>query len=162
MCSSDLSSFTFLGAYQAVMGMNYGYWGVIIGVALAGLVYVVIALIIKVSGSAWVNRLDVYKRQPQYGKEYATGGVFAAGGLYVILAILIKVLGTKSVMKPVSYTHLDVYKRQVDDYIPTPERKADLPFLMPIEDVFTITGRGTVCLLYTSCRAAGPCGTGCP
>ena len=33
---------------------------------------------------------------------------------------------------------------QVDDYIPTPERKADLPFLMPVEDVFTITGRGTV------------------
>ena len=32
----------------------------------------------------------------------------------------------------------------VDEYIPTPERKADLPFLMPIEDVFTITGRGTV------------------
>ena len=32
----------------------------------------------------------------------------------------------------------------VDDYIPTPERKADLPFLMPIEDVFTISGRGTV------------------
>ncbi len=32
----------------------------------------------------------------------------------------------------------------VDDYIPTPDRKADLPFLMPVEDVFTITGRGTV------------------
>jgi len=32
----------------------------------------------------------------------------------------------------------------VDSYIPTPERKADLPFLMPVEDVFTITGRGTV------------------
>ncbi len=32
----------------------------------------------------------------------------------------------------------------VDDYIPTPERKSDLPFLMPVEDVFTITGRGTV------------------
>ena len=32
----------------------------------------------------------------------------------------------------------------VDQYIPTPERKADLPFLMPVEDVFTITGRGTV------------------
>ncbi|MCI8650628.1 MAG: elongation factor Tu [Anaerotruncus sp.] len=32
----------------------------------------------------------------------------------------------------------------VDGYIPTPERKADLPFLMPVEDVFTITGRGTV------------------
>jgi elongation factor Tu len=32
----------------------------------------------------------------------------------------------------------------VDTYIPTPEREVDKPFLMPIEDVFTITGRGTV------------------
>ena len=32
----------------------------------------------------------------------------------------------------------------VDSYIPTPERKADLPFLMPVEDVFSISGRGTV------------------
>ena len=32
----------------------------------------------------------------------------------------------------------------VDDYIPTPDRKADQPFLMPVEDVFSITGRGTV------------------
>ena len=32
----------------------------------------------------------------------------------------------------------------VDEYIPTLDRKADLPFLMPVEDVFTITGRGTV------------------
>ena len=32
----------------------------------------------------------------------------------------------------------------VDSYIPTPERASDKPFLMPVEDVFTITGRGTV------------------
>jgi elongation factor Tu len=32
----------------------------------------------------------------------------------------------------------------VDSYIPTPERERDKPFLMPIEDVFSITGRGTV------------------
>jgi len=32
----------------------------------------------------------------------------------------------------------------VDSYIPTPERDTDKPFLMPVEDVFTITGRGTV------------------
>ena len=32
----------------------------------------------------------------------------------------------------------------VDEYIPTPERPTDKPFLMPVEDVFTITGRGTV------------------
>ena len=33
---------------------------------------------------------------------------------------------------------------QIDSYIPTPERATDKPFLMPVEDVFTITGRGTV------------------
>ena len=33
---------------------------------------------------------------------------------------------------------------EVDNYIPTPERKSDLPFLMPVEDVFSISGRGTV------------------
>jgi len=38
------------------------------------------------------------------------------------------------------YTLMDT----VDDYIPTPERAVDKPFLMPVEDVFTITGRGTV------------------
>ncbi len=38
---------------------------------------------------------------------------------------------------------LDLMKA-VDEFIPTPERKADLPFIMPVEDVFTITGRGTV------------------
>jgi elongation factor Tu len=32
----------------------------------------------------------------------------------------------------------------VDDYIPTPERDIDKPFLMPVEDIFSITGRGTV------------------
>jgi elongation factor Tu len=32
----------------------------------------------------------------------------------------------------------------VDSYIPTPERKSDQPFLMPVEDIFSITGRGTV------------------
>ena len=34
--------------------------------------------------------------------------------------------------------------KAVDEYIPTPDRKSDQPFLMPVEDVFTITGRGTV------------------
>ena len=51
------SSFTFLGAYAAVIGMNYGYLGVMIGIAFAGLVYVVIALIVKATGSGWVNKL---------------------------------------------------------------------------------------------------------
>ncbi|MGM9609510.1 MAG: solute carrier family 23 protein, partial [Eubacteriales bacterium] len=51
------SSFTFLGAYEAVIGQHYGYWGVLIGVAFAGLVYVIFALIIKFVGSGWVNKL---------------------------------------------------------------------------------------------------------
>ena len=50
--------------------------------------------------------------------------------------------------------------KAVDEYIPTPARKTDEPFLLPVEDVFSISGRGTVatgrvergtvCLLYTS------------
>ena len=44
-------------------------------------------------------------------------------------------IGEESVLKLVD---------AVDDYIPTPSRLLDQPFLMPIEDVFTITGRGTV------------------
>ena len=51
------SSFTFLGAYAAIIGMNYGYWGVMLGILFAGLVYVVIALIVKATGSGWVNKI---------------------------------------------------------------------------------------------------------
>jgi len=36
------------------------------------------------------------------------------------------------------------WPRRCDSYIPTPERAIDQPFLMPIEDVFSISGRGTV------------------
>ncbi|MDO5441064.1 MAG: solute carrier family 23 protein [Bacillota bacterium] len=51
------STFTFLGAYAASIGYGYGYWGVIIGVGFAALVYVIFAIVIKASGSAWVNKL---------------------------------------------------------------------------------------------------------
>jgi elongation factor Tu len=44
-------------------------------------------------------------------------------------------VGEESIMKLVA---------AIDDYIPTPERSIDKPFLMPIEDVFSISGRGTV------------------
>lgn len=42
------------------------------------------------------------------------------------------------------YAPIIALMNAVDTYIPTPERKSSLPFLMPVEDVFTITGRGTV------------------
>lgn len=51
------SSFTFLGALQAAATQNYGYWGLIIGVTFAGLVYVIIALIIKFVGAGWIKKL---------------------------------------------------------------------------------------------------------
>ncbi|MCL6592513.1 MAG: elongation factor Tu [Alicyclobacillus sp.] len=39
---------------------------------------------------------------------------------------------------------IDELMNAIDEYIPTPQREVDKPFLMPVEDVFTITGRGTV------------------
>ena len=42
------------------------------------------------------------------------------------------------------YKCIDELMQAVDTWIPTPDRKADMPFLMPVEDVFTISGRGTV------------------
>ena len=39
---------------------------------------------------------------------------------------------------------IDQLMKEVDAYIPTPERDIDQPFLMPVEDIFSITGRGTV------------------
>jgi elongation factor Tu len=43
-----------------------------------------------------------------------------------------------------NYKCIEELMEAVDQWIPTPDRKSDLPFLMPIEDVFTISGRGTV------------------
>ena len=43
-----------------------------------------------------------------------------------------------------AYASIHELMAAVDDYIPTPERKSDLAFLMPVEDVFSISGRGTV------------------
>ncbi|HOK42969.1 MAG TPA: elongation factor Tu [Thermoclostridium caenicola] len=43
-----------------------------------------------------------------------------------------------------AYAPIFELMKAVDEYIPTPQRSVDLPFLMPVEDVFSITGRGTV------------------
>jgi elongation factor Tu len=50
---------------------------------------------------------------------------------------------SKDVNSP-EYQPIMKLMEQVDSYIPTPERPIDKPFLMPVEDVFSITGRGTV------------------
>ncbi len=61
----------------------------------------------------------------------------------VIRGSALKALNSKSVDDPDAKPILDLIKA-VDDYIPTPERDLDKPFLMPIEDIFSIEGRGTV------------------
>src|SRR5512144_1961964 len=45
---------------------------------------------------------------------------------------------------PLGTPSIDALLKACDDFIPEPKREIDKPFLMPVEDVFTITGRGTV------------------
>ena len=70
---------------------------------------------------------------------------FPGGDTPIIKGSALKVLesDSKDPNAP-EYACIKELMEAVDSYIPTPDRKADLPFLMPVEDVFTITGRGTV------------------
>ena len=70
---------------------------------------------------------------------------FPGDDIPIVVGSALQVLESSStdVNDPVYKPILDLMEA-VDSYIPTPERKADLPFLMPVEDVFSITGRGTV------------------
>lgn len=63
----------------------------------------------------------------------------------IIKGSALKVLeSTSTDLSSPEYAPITELMAAVDSWIPTPERKADMPFLMPVEDVFTITGRGTV------------------
>ena len=62
----------------------------------------------------------------------------------IIKGSALKALEAPSDPSDAAYAPIAELMDAVDSYIPTPDRKADLPFLMPVEDVFTITGRGTV------------------
>ena len=71
------SSFAFLGAYATSISSGYGYWGIIIGVGIAALVYVIFAVIIKAVGSGWVNKLHpaVQELAQRFFKGYITTAV---------------------------------------------------------------------------------------
>ena len=62
----------------------------------------------------------------------------------IIKGSALKALEAPNDASDAAYAPIAELMDAVDSYIPTPDRKADLPFLMPVEDVFTITGRGTV------------------
>ena len=62
----------------------------------------------------------------------------------IVCGSALKALEAPNDINDPAYAPIIELMKNVDEYIPTPDRKADLPFLMPVEDVFTITGRGTV------------------
>ncbi|MEF9984584.1 MAG: elongation factor Tu [Oscillospiraceae bacterium] len=62
----------------------------------------------------------------------------------IIKGSALKVLEAPNDITNPAYAPILELMAEVDRYIPTPERKSELPFLMPVEDIFTITGRGTV------------------
>ena len=62
----------------------------------------------------------------------------------IIKGSAFKVLEAPDDITDAAYAPIIELMDAVDSYIPTPDRKADQAFLMPVEDVFTITGRGTV------------------
>ncbi|MBQ3824683.1 MAG: uracil permease, partial [Spirochaetaceae bacterium] len=55
------SSFAFIGsmfsAFAGAASVSVGYWGLILGAVMAGLVYVIIAVVVRVAGTAWIDRL---------------------------------------------------------------------------------------------------------
>ena len=69
---------------------------------------------------------------------------FPGDDIPIIKGSALKALEAPNDINDPAYAPILELMDAVDNYIPTPDRKSDLPFLMPVEDVFTITGRGTV------------------
>ena len=69
---------------------------------------------------------------------------FPGDDIPIIKGSALKALEAGSDISDAAYAPILELMDAVDSYIPTPERKSDLAFLMPVEDVFTITGRGPV------------------
>ena len=69
---------------------------------------------------------------------------FAGDDIPVIRGSALKAIEASNDPNDPAYAPIKELMDAVDNYIPTPDRMADLPFIMPVEDVFTITGRGTV------------------
>ena len=69
---------------------------------------------------------------------------FPGDDIPVIRGSALKAIEASNDPNDPAYAPIKELMDAVDNYIPTPDRMADLPFIMPVEDVFTITGRGTV------------------
>ncbi len=77
-------------------------------------------------------------------RETLDGYEFPGDDTPIIKGSALKALEAPNDVSDPAYACIKELMDAVDSYIPTPDRKADLPFLMPIEDTMTISGRGTV------------------
>ena len=78
-------------------------------------------------------------------RDLLTEYEFPGDDIPIVCGSALQVLeSTSTDINAPEYAPIVELMNQVDAYIPTPQRPTDLPFLMPVEDVFSITGRGTV------------------
>ena len=77
-------------------------------------------------------------------RELLTKNKFPGDEIPIIRGSALKALEAKDDPDDPAYAPIQALMDAVDSYIPTPERAVDKPFLMPVEDVFGIKGRGTV------------------
>ena len=77
-------------------------------------------------------------------REVLSNQEFPGDDIPIIKGSALQALEAPEDISNAAYAPILELMEAVDSYIPTPDRKADLPVLMPVEDVFTITGRGTV------------------
>ena len=77
-------------------------------------------------------------------REVLSNQEFPGDDIPIIKGSALQALEAPEDLSNAAYAPILELMDAVDSYIPTPDRKSDLPFLMPVEDVFTITGRGTV------------------
>src|SRR6478752_7321746 len=89
----------------------------------------------------FLNKVDMVDDEV---RELLTKNNFPGDDIPVIRGSALKALEAKDDPTDPAYACIQELMDAVDSYIPTPERPVDKPFLMPVEDVFGIKGRGTV------------------
>ena len=100
------------------------------------------AMVVYLNKADMVDDAELIELVEMEVRDLLSSYEFPGGDIPIVVGSALKALeGDKSEIGEGSILKL---MEEVDNYIPTPERPTDKPFLMPVEDVFTITGRGTV------------------